>query len=545
MSTLDNILDRSIIMDGNISFSVHNFQINAKDIANSYIQLLATTSTYNLVTLISNLDYIAFTKNGEHSSPYHDYFNTNISLLEQISKKFIELNKTYSILVPIEDNKLMYFIIPIIFNDEIIGCQIMGRFMIGEKSLISSENQNVFEFSAINKIFNTICENGSIILRRALYNFDKDNPLNNQSDYYKSSIIKNGQYYDYIENIYSNYFEYDFVSGFWNCSKTITKILGLTENYKQDFSGLINLISLDNRNTAYKYFTNIIKSNIENIEYDLSIIRPIDQEKRWIRIQCSFISDSYGEKVKAFGVIHDISSYQITLNQLKNQIEERTKLMSIIGHDLKNPFNALLGFSDLTERALREKRFSDAGEYIKIMKGSASQGYDLLVNLLDYSKSMTGKIVKNSVDFDLYDAIESAMYLYQPTAETKHIKIINKIDLNTDIHADPAMIAAILRNLLSNAVKFCYENGSIIIDFEIINNNTKRISISDTGIQIPQEKIYNILNTNNIESTRGTNGEPGTNLGLKLCKNFLNLHNSKLNIESSKELTKFWFDITE
>jgi len=161
------------------------------------------------------------------------------------------------------------------------------------------------------------------------------------------------------------------------------------------------LFTRESKVIAYKYFTSFLEGRNDEVDIDLEIIRPVDHVKRWITIKGSPITGNDGEIVKVFGSISDITLYKETQFRLKAEIEERTKLMGIIGHDLRNPFNAIIGFSEMLDRVIKQKRYTEALEYVRILRDSASRGYDLLVNLLDYSKCVTGRIKMNVTDFVL------------------------------------------------------------------------------------------------------------------------------------------------
>ena len=215
--------------------------------------------------------------------------------------------------------------------------------------------------------------------------------------------------------------------------------------------------------------------------------------------------------------------------------------MGIIGHDLRNPFNAIIGFSDMLEKVLKQKRYNDAIEFAGIMRDSASRGYELLVNLLDYSKCVTGRIRMNITEFDLNDVVESVISLVRLMADNKNITIYNKVLSGTIVSGDPNIISTVLRNLVSNAIKFCFCGGSIGIEVAEEDGGKKRISVWDTGVVISPETISHIMNARQVSSTSGTNGETGTGLGLQLCSNFLAMHDSRLYVSSNDAKTEFSF----
>ena len=217
-------------------------------------------------------------------------------------------------------------------------------------------------------------------------------------------------------------------------------------------------------------------------------------------------------------------------------------MLSIIGHDLKNPFNSLLGFGELLSRSIAESRFDDAAEYVEIIKSSASQGYDLLVNIMDYSRCEMGRITMCVENLYLHRIVESIFNLSYASAFHKNVILSNQIAEDICISGDMNMISAVLRNLINNAIKFCNKDGVVRVSAE--KNQTKTmVCVSDTGVMLSHSDIAKILNPDSRISTAGTFGEQGTGLGLWICKYFLQRHDSKLSIISSKLETIFSFDL--
>lgn len=220
---------------------------------------------------------------------------------------------------------------------------------------------------------------------------------------------------------------------------------------------------------------------------------------------------------------------------------EKDKFLSIIAHDLRNPFNSIVGLSqELVDNAAKQN-FDEVNECASIILRSSKKAMNLLVNLMEWSSSQTGRIVFKPQYFDLLDIVIETKALFTEIAKQKSITIINSIPSILIIFADQYMISTVLRNLISNAVKYTRQNGEIIIDASVVQDNLT-VTISDNGIGMSQENIDKLFHISEVYSTIGTNNESGTGFGLLLCKEFISKHNGKIWVESIQEKgSKFHF----
>ncbi len=211
----------------------------------------------------------------------------------------------------------------------------------------------------------------------------------------------------------------------------------------------------------------------------------------------------------------------------------KDKLFSIIAHDLKNPFNALMGFSDLLDKNYNFLSEEERKEYIGVVSDSTQNLYKLLDNLLQWTRTQTGAITYISENFKLYPLIKQEVDILSPNADKKKININLKVDENQIVLADKNSIATVVRNLVSNAIKFTSNGGWIEIDAKQ-NNKYVEISVSDSGIGIKGDDIDKIFMLDSSFTTKGTANESGTGLGLLLCKEFVEKNNGKIWAESKK-----------
>ncbi|MDC0584515.1 HAMP domain-containing histidine kinase [Bacteroidales bacterium] len=227
-------------------------------------------------------------------------------------------------------------------------------------------------------------------------------------------------------------------------------------------------------------------------------------------------------------------SYHLT-KKLQQINEHKDTLFSIIGHDLRSPFNALIGNTELIKRSLKTKipDHIKITQYNNAINITAKTTLNTLDNLLAWVKSQMNSIEFSPSQFNLFELVSYITKMFTANATEKELTLENKIEKSLDLYADPYLLETIIRNLISNAIKFSIPGGTISIHSKT-TNNSHEISITDTGIGIPHNIIDRILDPCSNYTTKGTKKESGTGLGLQLCCNFTQLHNGALKIDSRK-----------
>lgn len=201
-------------------------------------------------------------------------------------------------------------------------------------------------------------------------------------------------------------------------------------------------------------------------------------------------------------------------------VAAKDKLFSIIGHDLKNPFNAVIGFSDLLLRRVKEKGYEELYRLTELLFDSSQTLYGLLENLLDWSRIQQGQKIVNPSEVDLHQLVDEIKNLFNLPAQRKGIVLKNLVSPDTRVWVDMNMLSTVVRNILGNAIKFTPREGFITMNSSVIGNMVQ-VSISDTGVGMDQTQIQKVLDANSTLSTEGTDLETGTGLGLILCKDFI------------------------
>lgn len=248
-------------------------------------------------------------------------------------------------------------------------------------------------------------------------------------------------------------------------------------------------------------------------------------------------------------VLSIISIFLLRVKQLKTQKEQleknvelktaelkelnasKDKFFSIIAHDLKNPFTTIIGFSELLNEDLFSHNDEKIREYTKMIHTSAVQTFRLLENLLEWANSQRGNLPFDPAHINLRDLLKEELGMLNDMAVEKNIEIQNTVSENVTIFADKNMIKTILRNLISNAIKFTCRNGKVVVS-SVLENGIAEISVADTGIGMTEDTIAKLFRIDANLSTRGTENEKGTGLGLFLCKEFVERHGGKIWAES-------------
>lgn len=231
-------------------------------------------------------------------------------------------------------------------------------------------------------------------------------------------------------------------------------------------------------------------------------------------------------RIKTHMTIQNQKNHLLRLNR------EKEKMISIIAHDLRSPFNGILGLLELLNESYESFETEERVKYIKYLKDSAEGVYIFVEELLTWIVSGKGKLDFKPDSINLKKLAESAVNISKNNASAKNITIETNIDEEYEIYADANMASAVIRNIVSNSIKFTKKEGNISIT-ATKNNKMARIIISDTGIGMTKETIEKILDGTSLQSSNGTDNESGTGLGLLISKEFIDKNNGTMDIAST------------
>ncbi len=217
--------------------------------------------------------------------------------------------------------------------------------------------------------------------------------------------------------------------------------------------------------------------------------------------------------------------------QLEQSNKEKDKFFSIIAHDLKSPFNGILGLSEMLRDDARILDTVEIAKLAGLIHSSTKQTFELLKNLLEWARMQQGRIPFDPKSFLLNNLVSSEIKGLMYVANQKNIGLIDGLNENIMLTADENMIRTVLRNLIANAIKFTPKNGKIKITAEVGNNQVE-VSVSDTGIGMSAETVEKLFKIETSFTKPGTENETGTGLGLLLCKEFIEKHNGGIRVTS-------------
>lgn len=225
----------------------------------------------------------------------------------------------------------------------------------------------------------------------------------------------------------------------------------------------------------------------------------------------------------------DFEQVSLKLNKMN---AAKDKFFSIIAHDLRSPFNTILGFTNLLLESTRNFEIEKFENYLGIINSSTKNTLVLLDNLLDWASFQTGKIEFNPEKLIVSSLIKNSIENSNSAAKIKNISLNYNCESEIEVFADSNMLKSILRNLISNAIKFTNVGGEINL-FATIEKNHVEITVSDNGIGMNQETLSELFEISKKVSSVGTNNEKGSGLGLALCNDFVKKHQGEVYAKST------------
>lgn len=331
------------------------------------------------------------------------------------------------------------------------------------------------------------------------------------------------------------------------------------EEIPNRFSSFESNVHPEDKPQVKEYIENYLNGEFEN--YDIIFrMQHKNGSFRWMRSRGIALRDSSGKPYRMAGSHSDITELkekEILISNMNQALEEqisikneliasKNKFISILAHDLTNPFNVIFGFTELLLTDLDNMTNEEIREDLNMIENSAATTYSLLKDLLSWAQCQQNQIKYSPDKLSILSLIQDSLLILNSPAAAKNIQIHVTFLDDLFLYADRDMLQTILRNLLTNAIKFTGDEGEIFISAEKSGNEQIMIKISDTGVGMDETQKENLFRIEKTASLAGTNGETGSGLGLLLCKEFVEKHGGKIWVES--ELGKgsdFYFTIPE
>ena len=420
---------------------------------------------------------------------------------------------------------------------------------------------------------------------------------NNQKDYTQAL-----SYFNIVKNMNDNDVEpYSKMACLINLGSTYLELGNIVEARKNINDGLIRAISLNSlefQKNAYEYLSQCdsaegkffsaynnykkyhqIDTEIHNTDSEKQLLiissrnklKEIETKNKYLEKQNTLKQDLINKHItlnrivalaftftflififtlylykKSKALNKTLESKNEEINTQKEEVQtlnsQLNKLISIVAHDLKAPFNSLLGL--LSELANNPDQYSEdeKNAIIKALLENTKSTYKLLENLMQWSVSQSGLLTMNIEKIRLSTILDEALALNKIQIENKLLIIKKELNPHIEVYADRKMTFTIFTNLISNAIKFNYPGGMIRIKTKNLDNSVQ-IIISDEGVGVPKEHINSIFSIESDYQQRGTENEYGTGLGLKVVAEFIQRMNGSVRAESNEKGTSFIFEL--
>ncbi len=318
-------------------------------------------------------------------------------------------------------------------------------------------------------------------------------------------------------------------------SESCEKILGYHPEELKNIDVMAEMIHPDDKENTRKAFRELMQSSkIQGVQY-----RHKHKNGSWVYLEANGTNQIKNPQIQSLVLnVRDITvrkKMEESLKESEARLGElnamKDRFFSIIAHDLKSPFNSIIGFCELLEEEVRDENYTMVEEYATIIQNSSKRAMTLLTNLLEWSMTQSGRREYNPEYFELVALTNEVLDLFRESASQKGIQLERNTPNSLPIFADRAMISTILRNLISNGIKFTNAEGNITIAAKQLDRGVE-ILVKDTGIGMRQSDMDKLFRLDVSHSTPGTNKETGTGLGLLLCKEFIDMHKGTIDVQS-------------
>jgi signal transduction histidine kinase len=304
----------------------------------------------------------------------------------------------------------------------------------------------------------------------------------------------------------------------------------ITDDTKPTFNNFLsNIFSSKSKETCK---VNLLNNN--NLTLAVHLTGMISLNKNQCRINIVDISELKQAELEI----------QKKNEELQKLISEKDKLFSILAHDLRSPFSAFLGLTEILSKKLQDINHNNIPIIANSLRQSALNVYNLIENLLEWSSMQRGLLEYKPTTIRLKDVIIKSAEALTNMANQKEQRILLQVNENLHVKVDIAMLESTVRNLISNAIKFSNRGDEISISACIIGKDLVEVTIADNGVGISDELQCKLFHVNEQLRSKGTEGELSTGLGLLLCKDFVEKNGGEIRVESIEgKGSKFSFTV--
>jgi PAS domain S-box-containing protein len=307
------------------------------------------------------------------------------------------------------------------------------------------------------------------------------------------------------------------------------------------YSSLEEFQTLDLSRSVYvdpedrKAFQTIMDKDGRVIDYEIKL-RKKDGSEIVVLENSRAVTNLEGDILYYEGIIQDITKRKEADEAIRSLNAQKDKFLSIISHDLRAPFNSILGFTEMLLDETAEFSPEERKEFLIYIKQAAEQQLNLVNNLLEWSRLETGRVRFEQVPINLKELVGNCIVSLLGNAMRKQIDLFSNIPEHITVNIDESLTSQLFGNLLSNALKFTPQNGKVWVDFVELKEDFVKVAVRDSGVGIPPEDFNKLFRIDTKYYSRGTEGEEGSGLGLALCAEIVQKHGGKIEVQS--ELNK-------
>jgi len=297
------------------------------------------------------------------------------------------------------------------------------------------------------------------------------------------------------------------------------------------------------QNTPERYWAEEVLENPDQLHR--ALILDEKGERRTFKVNSRYI-DLDGSK-SILSTFTDITESERLRLKAEEAQQAKSEFLANMSHEIRTPLNGIFGFLQLLDETELDPIQK---EYVTIAQGSMETLIDVINNVLDFSKIESGKIEKNDIETNVHHLFGSIYEIFLPVAQNKHISY--RLEIDPNIHesfkTDEQHLRQILQNFINNALKFTQPYGSVTLCVDLISKQDYtqrlRISVKDTGIGIPENKLETIMQPFSQADSSTTRKFGGTGLGLSISKSLIELLGGEMHIISEENKGSiFYFEI--
>ena len=270
------------------------------------------------------------------------------------------------------------------------------------------------------------------------------------------------------------------------------------------------------------------------------IRRKREKAWRWIEYFGQYVADNLGDPPKLYGVVRDVTDrieaeeqLRKSKQELEQLVQAKDRIVSIIGHDIRNALTSNIHTSQLLMMLLKNEEYGKMERFLTMLGANSRNLVGLLTNLVEWARMELGDVTYQPEPIALQSVVAELYDLYEGILQQRSIGLVTDLPDGLTLHADKNMLKTILRNLIANAIKFSNDNSEIIISAKETDDRA-HISVRDFGYGISKENLNTIFSGTIADETEEIENRKGTGLGLILVQEFVHRHNGDVWVESER-----------